>query len=117
MYSPAYNLAFTALVYSKHCTVILYHSLTQWTGMQTAYLVELFPFYVRARGITIYQWWCRSAGFLNQVVDPIGIDVAGASTYSIHLTCSKVVALMGHDRLEMVHHVSTLVARMRTDRC
>jgi hypothetical protein len=61
LYSPAYNLAFTALVYT--------------------YLVELFPFYVRARGIAIYQWWCRGGAFFNQFVNPIGIDVAGWRWY------------------------------------
>ena len=51
-------------------------------------MVELFPFHVRARGLTIYQWWCRGAAFVNQFVNPIGIDIAGTSIYSIHLTCS-----------------------------
>ena len=55
----------------------------------TAYLVELFPFHVRARGITTYEWWCRSRAFFNQFVNPIGIDVAGTSIYSIDLTCSS----------------------------
>jgi len=64
LYSPAYNLAFTALVYT--------------------YLVELFPFYVRARGITIYQWWSRGAAFFGQFVNPIGIDVAGWKWYIIY---------------------------------
>lgn len=51
-----------------------------------AFLVELFPFHTRARGITIYQWWGRIAGFAIQFVDPIGIEVAGTfSTQIIYL--------------------------------
>ncbi|KAI9574364.1 general substrate transporter, partial [Boletus coccyginus] len=64
LYSPAYNLAFSALTYT--------------------YLVELFPFHARARGITIYEWWCRVALFLNQFVNPIGIDVAGWRWYIVY---------------------------------
>jgi hypothetical protein len=46
-----------------------------------AYLVELFPFTVRSRGITIFQWWGRAAGFFNQYVNPIGIANAGWKYY------------------------------------
>ena len=55
--------------------------------MQTAFLVELFPFHVRARGITIFQWWNRGGAFFNQLVNPIGIDAAGMSICSVHLKC------------------------------
>ncbi|KAF8138789.1 hexose transporter [Boletus edulis] len=61
LYSPAYNIGFNALPYT--------------------YLVELFPFHVRARGIAFYQWWCRGAAFTNQFVNPIGTDLAG--TYCV----------------------------------
>ncbi|GJE87512.1 hexose transporter [Phanerochaete sordida] len=61
LYSPAYNLAYNALTYT--------------------YLVELFPFHVRAKGIAIFQWWGRAAGFFNQFVNPIGIANAGWKYY------------------------------------
>ncbi|KAI9574377.1 general substrate transporter [Boletus coccyginus] len=64
LYSPAYNLAFSALTYT--------------------YLVELFPFHARATGITIYQWWGRVAAFVNQFVNPIGIDAAGWRWYIVY---------------------------------
>ncbi|KAG6379001.1 hexose transporter [Boletus reticuloceps] len=64
LYSPAYNIAFTALIYT--------------------YLVELFPFHARARGITIYQWCFRGAAFLGQFVNPIGIDLAGWRWYIVY---------------------------------
>lgn len=47
-----------------------------------AFLVELFPFHTRAKGVSIFQWWARSAGFVTQFVDPIGIEAAG--TFSAH---------------------------------
>lgn len=53
LYSPMYNMGYNALTYT--------------------YLVELFPFMVRSRGITIFQWWGRLAGFFNNFVNPIGL--------------------------------------------
>ncbi|KAK0230186.1 general substrate transporter [Armillaria fumosa] len=61
LYSPAYNMAFNALTY--------------------AFLVELFPFHARAKGITVFQWFSRMAGFFNQFVNPIGIANAGWKYY------------------------------------
>ncbi|KAF9035880.1 hexose transporter [Panaeolus papilionaceus] len=61
LYSPAYNMAFNALTYT--------------------FLVELFPFHVRAKGISVFQWFSRMASFFNQFVNPIGIDNAGWKYY------------------------------------
>lgn len=61
IYSPAYNLGYNALTYT--------------------FLVELFPFAVRSRGITIFQLFGRLAGFFNQYVNPIGIQNAGWKYY------------------------------------
>ncbi|KAF5322271.1 hypothetical protein D9619_000128 [Psilocybe cf. subviscida] len=59
--APAYNMAYNALTYT--------------------FLVELFPFHVRSKGITIFQWFSRMAGFFNQFVNPIGIANAGWKYY------------------------------------
>ena len=72
--------------------------------MSTAYLIELFPFHARARGIAVYQWCSRGAGFFAEFVNPIGIDLAGTSTHPIQPTCSSDEPAR-HDRLEMVHQV------------
>ncbi|KAJ8519680.1 hypothetical protein ONZ45_g3403 [Pleurotus djamor] len=61
LYSPAYNIAYNALTYT--------------------YLVEIFPFHVRAKGISVFQWFSRAAGFFNQFVNPIGIANAGWKYY------------------------------------
>ena len=39
-----------------------------------AYLVEIFPFTVRAKGIAMEQWWVRASNFFNTFVNPIGMD-------------------------------------------
>ncbi|KAG5634047.1 hypothetical protein H0H81_003635 [Sphagnurus paluster] len=58
---PCYNMAYNALTYT--------------------FLVELFPFQVRAKGIAVFQWFGRMAGFFNQFVNPIGIAHAGWKYY------------------------------------
>ncbi|KAF5322525.1 hypothetical protein D9619_000188 [Psilocybe cf. subviscida] len=67
LYSPAYNVAYNALSY--------------------AFLVELFPFHVRTKGIAVFQWFSRMAGFFNQFVNPIGIANAGSSLLSLVFYC------------------------------
>jgi hypothetical protein len=64
LYSPAYNIGYNALTYT--------------------FLVELFPFHVRAKGISVFQWWSRCAAFFNQFVNPIGIKNAGWKYYISH---------------------------------
>lgn len=57
LYQPCYNLAFNALSY--------------------AYLPELFPYQMRTRGASVFQWFSRAALFLNTFVNPIGMADAG----------------------------------------
>ncbi|KAI0758232.1 hypothetical protein C8Q74DRAFT_1210021, partial [Fomes fomentarius] len=45
------------------------------------FLVELFPFHARAKGIAVFQWWGRAAGFFNQFVNSIGINNVGWKYY------------------------------------
>ncbi|KAJ7018454.1 hexose transporter [Mycena alexandri] len=61
IYSPAYNLGYNALTY--------------------AYLVELFPFHTRAKGVTFFQIFGRGASFFNQFVNPIGLANSGWRYY------------------------------------
>ncbi|WVQ70479.1 uncharacterized protein L199_008706 [Kwoniella botswanensis] len=57
IYQPCYNMAFNALSY--------------------AYLPELFPYQIRTRGASVFQWFSRAALFLNTFVNPIGMKNAG----------------------------------------
>ncbi|KAF6751549.1 hexose transporter [Ephemerocybe angulata] len=65
LYSPAYNVAYNALTYT--------------------FLVEIFPFHVRAKGITIFQIFSRAAGFFNTFINPIGIKNAGWKYYLMYV--------------------------------
>jgi len=55
-YSPCYNMGYNALTYT--------------------FLVELYPFATRARGIALFQLFGRGAGFFNTFVNPIGMKNA-----------------------------------------
>ncbi|KAL4887693.1 general substrate transporter [Aspergillus karnatakaensis] len=54
LYSPAYNLGYNALTYT--------------------YMVELFPYMVRSRGLSWFQFYGRGAAFFATYVNPIGLD-------------------------------------------
>ena len=45
--------------------------------MYPAFLVEIFPFHVRAWGLSVFQWLTRGGAFFNQFVNPIGLDALG----------------------------------------
>ncbi|KAK0619094.1 general substrate transporter [Immersiella caudata] len=65
-YSPAYNLCFNALTYT--------------------YLIEIFPYAQRARGISIFQFWGKAAQFFGTNVNPIGTQAIGWK-YLLVYTC------------------------------
>ncbi|KAL3475127.1 general substrate transporter [Aspergillus californicus] len=54
LYSPAYNLGYNALTYT--------------------YLVELFPYMGRSRGLSWFQFYGRGASFFATYVNPIGLE-------------------------------------------
>lgn len=55
-YSPCYNMGYNALTYT--------------------FLVELYPFATRSRGIALFQLFGRGANFFNTFVNPIGMENA-----------------------------------------
>ncbi|KAL0944580.1 MFS sugar transporter [Colletotrichum truncatum] len=54
MYSPCYNIGYNALTYT--------------------YLIELWPYALRSRGISFFQLFGRLASFFTTFVNPIGIE-------------------------------------------
>ncbi|KAI1363148.1 guanine deaminase [Xylaria arbuscula] len=57
IYSPCYNIGYNALTYT--------------------YMVEIWPYAERSRGIAYFQLWGRLAGFFTTFVNPIGLQNAG----------------------------------------
>ncbi|KAI1343264.1 guanine deaminase [Xylariaceae sp. FL0016] len=56
-YSPCYNIGYNALTYT--------------------FMVELWPYAERSRGLAFFQLFGRLAGFFTTFVNPIGLDNAG----------------------------------------
>ncbi|KXX74778.1 Lactose permease [Madurella mycetomatis] len=56
-YSPCYNMGYNALTYT--------------------YMVEVWPYAERSRGIAFFQLFGRLAGFFTTFVNPIGLDGVG----------------------------------------
>ncbi|KAL1954615.1 hypothetical protein VTO42DRAFT_910 [Malbranchea cinnamomea] len=54
LYGPAYSIGYNALTYT--------------------FLVELFPYYVRTKGVAWFQLFGRGAGFFGTFVNPIGLE-------------------------------------------
>ena len=54
LYKPAYNIAYNALTY--------------------VYMVELFPYYVRTKGLSWFQLFNRCAVMLGSFTNPIGLE-------------------------------------------
>ena len=46
-------------------------------GFSTAYMVEIWPYAERSRGIAYFQLWGRLAGFFTTFVNPIGLQNSG----------------------------------------
>lgn len=42
--------------------------------LSSAYIVEIFPFTVRSKGLAMYTWWARAAYFTSTFINPIGMD-------------------------------------------
>jgi sugar porter (SP) family MFS transporter len=56
-YSPCYNMGYNALTYT--------------------YMVEIWPYAERSRGISVFQLFGRLASFFTTFVNPIGLDSVG----------------------------------------
>jgi hypothetical protein len=54
LYKPAYCIGYNALTY--------------------VYMVEIFPYYVRTKGLSWFQLFGRSASMFGSFVNPIGLD-------------------------------------------
>jgi len=74
MYSPAYNTCFNALTYT--------------------FLVELFPYAQRARGIAIFQFFGKGAQFFGTNVNPIGFGAIGWKFLLVYCCWIAVEALL-----------------------
>jgi sugar porter (SP) family MFS transporter len=73
LYKPAYCIGYNALTY--------------------VYMVEVFPYYVRTKGLSWFQLWGRSASLFGSNVNPIGLKDIGWKYLLVYVVwlCIEVV--------------------------
>lgn len=55
-----------------------------WNALAYTYMVEVFPFQQRAKGIAVEQLTVRFAVFFNTYVNPIALDAIGWKYYIVY---------------------------------
>jgi len=82
-----------------------------WSGMLVGYTVEILPYNIRAKGLTVMFLMVDIALFFNQYVNPIALDCKHpSSTQTIfELETNKAIS----NPMEVLHLLLRL-ARMRT---
>lgn len=55
-----------------------------WTPLQVAYVIEILPFNLRARGLVLYNLFVSLALIFNQYVNPVGVTNSGWKYYIMY---------------------------------
>jgi hypothetical protein len=58
-------------------------------------MVEIFPYAERSRGISVEQFFVRTAGFFTTFINPIGMDGAGWKYLLMYvgMICAEIVTI------------------------
>lgn len=56
-----------------------------WPGLTVSYTVEILPFNIRAKGLTLCFVFTSLSGIFNQYVNPIGIEALGWKFYIVYV--------------------------------
>ena len=56
-----------------------------WPGLTVSYTVEILPFNIRAKGLTLCLVFTSLSGVFNQYVNPIGIEALGWKFYIVYV--------------------------------
>ncbi|KAK1920766.1 general substrate transporter [Papiliotrema laurentii] len=55
-----------------------------WVPLQVLYCIEILPLAIRARGLAVYNLSVSLAGFVNQYLNPVGIQNLGWKYYIVY---------------------------------
>ncbi|KAH4801924.1 hypothetical protein HBH61_188250 [Parastagonospora nodorum] len=56
-----------------------------WPGLTVSYTVEILPYRIRAKGLTLCFVFTSLAGIFNQYVNPIGLEALGWKFYIVYI--------------------------------
>lgn len=57
-----------------------------WSGLLVGYTVEILPYHIRAKGMTVVFLFVDIALFFNQYVNPIALDNIGWKYYIVYVS-------------------------------
>ncbi|KAI8943343.1 hypothetical protein NX059_001360 [Plenodomus lindquistii] len=77
--SPALGRAILALIFLFNAAFNL-----AWQPLQVTYVVEIMPYHMRARGLTLYNLFVSSALIFNQYANPIALEAIGWKYYLVY---------------------------------
>ena len=64
-----------------------------WPGLTVSYTVEILPFHIRAKGLTLCFMFTQLSGVFNQYVNPIGIDALEWKFYFVYIAVLVIECL------------------------
>jgi MFS family permease len=68
-----------------------------WSGLIVSYTVEILPYNIRAKGLTLCYFWTSMAGIFNQWVNPLGMEALNWHFYfCLHCDVSRPSTSMSH---------------------
>ncbi|KAL4942374.1 hypothetical protein BDV06DRAFT_235466 [Aspergillus oleicola] len=65
-----------------------------WPGLTVAYTVEILPFNIRAKGLTLCTCVAALAGIYNQYVNPLGLEALGWKFYFVYVAILVIECLV-----------------------
>ena len=65
-----------------------------WPGLTVSYTVEILPYKIRAKGLTLCFCFTALSGVFNQYVNPIGLERLGWKFYFVYIAVLVVECLM-----------------------
>ncbi|KAL4767001.1 general substrate transporter [Aspergillus nidulans var. acristatus] len=65
-----------------------------WPGLTVAYTVEILPFNIRAKGLTLCTCVAALAGIYNQYVNPLGLEALGWKFYFVYVAVLVIECLV-----------------------
>lgn len=84
-----------------------------WPGLTVSYTVEILPYKIRAKGLTLCFIFTSLAGIFNQWVNPVGIEALGWKFYLVYvvvlvLECLAIYFLYVETKGPTLEEIATL---------
>ena len=65
-----------------------------WPGLTVSYSVEILPYHIRARGLTLCFIFTQLSGVFNQYVNPIGLEALDWKFYFVYIAVLIIECLV-----------------------